>query len=55
MQPSIADDLARPLHAVPGLLANYDDRNHSVLFNSVAAHFGKLGATELLQQVLDAG
>jgi hypothetical protein len=55
MQPSIADDLARPLHAVPVLLANYDGRNHNSLFNSVAAHFGKLGASDLLQQVPDVG
>jgi hypothetical protein len=52
MQPSITDDLARPLHAIPGLLANYDGRNHSQLFNSVAAHFGELGAPDHLQQVL---
>lgn len=52
MQPSITDDLARPLHAIPGLLASYDGRNHNQLFNSVAAHFGKLGAPDHLQQVL---
>ncbi|WIA37078.1 hypothetical protein OEZ86_014051 [Tetradesmus obliquus] len=51
MQPSITDDLARPLHAIPGLLASYDGRNHNQLFNSVAAHFGKLGAPDHLQQV----
>eukprot|EP00882_Tetradesmus_deserticola_P028062 GHRQ01031238.1.p1 GENE.GHRQ01031238.1~~GHRQ01031238.1.p1 ORF type:complete len:258 (+),score=5.72 GHRQ01031238.1:92-775(+) len=52
MQPPAIDDLAsRPLHALQRMLANYDGRNHGQLFSTVAAHFGKLGASDHIQQV----